>query len=83
MTMNNGKKYGLLAPKIAESEIVSLGHDLCGTGGTHAFTIRKPAKTHSLLALTMIDPATGWFEIVNKSASCIHDLFHKTWWWCA
>jgi hypothetical protein len=46
------------------------------------FTIRTPAKTHSLLALTMIDSATGWFEIVeatNKSATSIQDLFHNTW----
>jgi hypothetical protein len=30
----------------------------------------------------MIDPATGWFEIVeatNKSASSIQDLFHNSW----
>jgi hypothetical protein len=30
----------------------------------------------------MIDPATGWFEIVkatNKSATSIQDLFHNTW----
>jgi transposase InsO family protein len=30
----------------------------------------------------MIDPATGWFEIVkatNKSATSIQDLFHTTW----
>jgi hypothetical protein len=30
----------------------------------------------------MIDPATGWFEIVeatNKSAASIQDLFHNTW----
>jgi hypothetical protein len=36
------------------------------------FTIRTPAKTHSLLTLTMLDPATGWFEIVedtNKSTT--------------
>jgi hypothetical protein len=48
------------------------------------FTIRTQAKTHSLLALTMIDPAinTGWFEIVkatNKLATSIQDLFHNTW----
>jgi hypothetical protein len=48
------------------------------------FTIRTPTKTHSLLALTMIDPTinTGWFEIVeatNKSATSIQDLFHNTW----
>jgi hypothetical protein len=30
----------------------------------------------------MIDPATGWFEIVkatNKSATSIQDLFYSTW----
>jgi hypothetical protein len=47
------------------------------------FTIRTPAKTHFLLALTMIDPTivTGWFEIIeatNKSATSIY-LFHDTW----
>jgi hypothetical protein len=81
--MDHGrKKYGLLPPKIAESDTVSLDHGLCGSGGTHPFTIRKPAKTHSLLTLTMIDPATSWFEIVkatNKSATSIQDLFHNTW----
>jgi hypothetical protein len=50
--------------------------------GPLPFTIRTPAKTHSLLTLTMIDPATGWFEIVeatNKSATSIQDLFQNTW----
>jgi hypothetical protein len=61
-----------------------LGHGICGSGGISPFTIRTPAKTRSLLALTMIDPAinTGWFEIVkvtNKSAASIQDLFHYTW----
>jgi hypothetical protein len=69
-------KYGLLPSKIAESDPwVMLFVDLVGP-----FTIRTPAKTHSLslLALTMIDPATGWFGIVeatNKSATSIQDLF--------
>jgi hypothetical protein len=46
------------------------------------FTIRATYKTHSMLELTMIDPATGWFEIVeatNKSATSIQNLFHNTW----
>jgi hypothetical protein len=48
------------------------------------FTIRTPAKTHSLFAPTIIDPAinTGWFEIVeakNKSVTSIQDLFHNIW----
>jgi hypothetical protein len=53
MTKKEHKKYGLLPPKIAESDpwfIVCV--DLVGP-----FTIRTPAKTHSLLSLTMIDPA--------------------------
>jgi hypothetical protein len=35
-----------------------------------------------LLALTIIDLATAWFEIVkaiNKSAAPIQDLLHNTW----
>jgi hypothetical protein len=82
MTKKERKKYGLLPPKIAESDTVSLGHGLYGSGGTTPFTIRTPAKTHCLLALTMIDPATGWFEIVktkNNSATSIQGLFHNTW----
>jgi hypothetical protein len=59
-----------------------LGRGLCGSGGTSPFTIKTPAKTPPLLALTMIDPATGWFEIVeatNKSTTSIQDLFHNIW----
>jgi hypothetical protein len=55
--MKNCKKYELVPPKIAESDTapwVMVCVDLLGL-----FTIRIPAKTHSLLALTMIDPATG------------------------
>jgi hypothetical protein len=75
------KKYGLFPPKIAESDPwVMVCVDLVGP---LPFTIRTPAKTNSLLSLTMIDPATnnGWFEIVeatNKSATSILDLFHNT-----
>jgi hypothetical protein len=57
MTKKERKEYGLLPPKIAESDAVSLGHGLCGSGGTTPFTIRIPVKTQSLLVLTMIDPA--------------------------
>jgi hypothetical protein len=49
------------------------------------FTIKTPYKTHSLLALTMIDPATGWFDIVkatNQLNTSIQDLFHNTWLAC-
>jgi hypothetical protein len=72
----------MLPPKIAESDTVNLDYGLCGSGGSHLLTIRSPAKTNPLLARTMIDAATGWFEIVeatNKSATSIQDLFHNTW----
>jgi hypothetical protein len=66
------KKYGLLPSKVAESDPWVMGCvDLVGP-----FTVKTPSKTQSLMALTMIDPATGWFEIVeatNKSATAIQD----------
>jgi hypothetical protein len=58
------------------------------------FTIRTQTKTHSLLAITIIDPETalcisciGWFvivEVINKSVSSIRICFitpgwHVTW----
>jgi hypothetical protein len=83
MTNKECKTYGLILPKIAESDISSLCPGFCGYCGTSPFTIRTPSKTHSLLALTMIDPAisTGWFEIVeatNKSETSLQDLFQNT-----
>jgi hypothetical protein len=58
MTKKESKKYGLLPAKIAESDPwIMVCVDLVGQ-----FTIRTPAKTHSLLALTIIDPASGWLE---------------------
>jgi hypothetical protein len=51
------KKYGLLPPKVAESDTVSLGHGLCGSGGFiyNEDTIQNLLHA-SLLALIMIDP---------------------------
>ena len=78
LTKNERKKYGLLPPKKAESDPwVMVCVDL-----VRRFIIKTPSKIHSLLALSMIDPATEWFEIVkatNKSSSSIQDLFHNTW----
>jgi hypothetical protein len=72
------------APKIAESDTVSIFHGLCGSGGsiynkdTSQNTLSSP-----LLVLTLIDPEinTDWFEIseaTNKSATSIQELFHDT-----
>jgi hypothetical protein len=59
------KKYGLLPPKIEESDPwVMVCVDLVGP-----FTIKTPVKTHSLLALTMIDPATGYLKLSKPQIS--------------
>jgi hypothetical protein len=68
------KKCGLLPPKQAEADPwVTVCMDLIGP-----FSIKNKSKTHTLRALTTIDPATGWFEIVqatNKSATTIQICF--------
>jgi hypothetical protein len=87
MTKKERKKYGLLPSKIAESDVLSLGHGLCGSGGSiYNKDTNQNTLYFTLLALTMIDPAvnTGWYEIVKgtkKSAtsSFIQYLFHNTW----
>jgi hypothetical protein len=76
------KKYGLLPPKITESDTVSLGHGLCGSVGS--IYIHDTSQntlyscTHNDISIHWFD----WFEIVeatNKSATSIQDLFHNTW----
>jgi hypothetical protein len=76
-TKKERKKYGLLHPKTAESDPwVMVFMDLVGP-----FTIKTPLKTHSLLALTMIDLVTGFetVKVINMSAASVQDLFHNTW----
>jgi hypothetical protein len=77
---SDSKKYRLLPPKIAETDPwVKICVDL-----VDPFTIMTSDKTNSLFALTMIDPATNWFKIVEAmykiaSTTSIQDLFHNTW----
>jgi hypothetical protein len=52
MTNKERKKYGLLPPKIAESDIVSLGHGLCGSGGS---IYNKDTSQNTLSACTHND----------------------------
>jgi hypothetical protein len=45
----------------------------------------KNGKTYSLLAMTMIDPATRWFEVVQikeKTAECAQTAFNDGWLSC-
>ena len=60
------KKYGHLPPKQAETiPWQQVNVDLIGP-----YTIKTPNKVHTLQCMTMIDPATSWFEIAHmKTAS--------------
>ena len=44
--------------------------------------VRTPMTTHTLRALTMIDPVTNWFKvtaILDKSADTVMEAFNNTW----
>ena len=59
LTKKQRKKYGYVPAR--EADIIPwkrVNVDVIGP-----YTIRTPTKTHQLYAMTMIDPATGWFEI--------------------
>jgi hypothetical protein len=77
LTKRERKEYGLLPPKIVESDFwVMVCVDLVGP-----FTIKTSIKTHSLLAITIVDLALGWFQIAkvnNKLAAFVQDLFGNT-----
>jgi hypothetical protein len=73
------KKYGHLPAKEAEAdpwEVLCV--DLIGP-----YTIKRRGKKNLILwCLTMIDPATGWFEmreIPNKEAITVANLVETTW----
>ena len=57
---NRQKKYGLLPEK--EAEIMPWEQLWIDTVGTYEIK-RKNKKTFTLKVITMMDPATGWFEI--------------------
>jgi cleavage and polyadenylation specificity factor subunit 1 len=74
------KKYGKLPPKQAETESKPwerVNVDLIGP-----LTVKTPSGDRTLNALTMIDPATGWFEIKevnNRTAEAAADAFDDAW----
>ena len=73
------RKYGKLPPKEAEDAIPwkRVNVDLIGP-----LTVKTPNGKFVLNALTMIDPATGWFEvkeIAERSAECVAKSFDDSW----
>ena len=78
-TKRSTQKYGHLPAKEAEAdpwEVLCV--DLIGP-----YTIKRRGKQNLILwCVTMIDPATGWFEmreIPNKEAITIANLVKQTW----
>jgi len=72
------KKYGKLPPK--EPETIPW-HTLC-VDLIGPYDFGKDEKAIRLHCLTMIDPATGWFEIAevpNKRADFIANILEMTW----
>ena len=82
MNKRGKKKYGHLPEKDAEATPWNI---LC-VGLVGPYTIkRKRKKDLTLWCLTMIDPATGWFElrtIKSKRADIIANLVEQTWLAC-
>ena len=74
----NKKEYGILPPKEAESiPWYTLCIDLIGP-----YDFGSKDKAVQLHCMTMIDPATGWFEIVDiptKRADYIANILEYTW----
>ena len=79
LTKKTKKKYGHLPPK--KAEVIpwnTLCIDLIGP-----YTVKEVGKKKWILhALTMIDPATGWFEIAeisDKKADEVANKLEQTW----
>jgi hypothetical protein len=72
------EKYGHLPTKEAEELPWShINVDLIG-----AYVVRTPKATQTLCALTMIDPVTGWLEVIaipDKNAHTVMEAFNNTW----
>ena len=68
----NSFKKRLLEPKVPET---IPWHTLC-IGLIGPYTIGLEKKETKLHALTMIDPATGWFEIAQISSKCADDIIN-------
>ena len=72
------KPYGHLPAKEAEIhpwQVVQV--DLVGP-----WTNQTPNGIQKLLAFTAIDPATGWFEVIDipdKTSGTVMDAFHEQW----
>ncbi len=80
-TKKNKKLYGILPPKAAEYKP---WETLCvDTVGPYKIKHKESGKELELWAVTMIDPATGWFEIAEvpgtKRADIVANVVEQRW----
>ena len=79
-TKKTSKKYGLLPVKQAEA---NPWEKLCvDMIGPYHIKNKQTGKEIVLHCVTMIDPATGWFELVppeSKDTATISDIVETTW----
>ena len=76
---NKQKKYGQLPAK--DADVVPWERLCVDLIGEYKIA-RKGRKKLTMKAVTMIDPATGWFEIVryeDKRAITIANIIEQTW----
>jgi hypothetical protein len=75
---NQRKSYGFLPAKEAE---VLPWHTVC-VDLVGPYRVQAMNNVRPLLALTMLDPATGWFEIIeipDKTSAIVATKFDQTW----
>src|SRR5512145_1201594 len=74
------KKFGHLPEK--EAEVIPWKTVCIDLIGPYSIGEKNKQYATTLQCLTMIDPATGWFEIVeipDKSSQTVANAFEKTW----
>ena len=84
MCKKQRKKYGHLPAKTAETEMWSrVNVDMIGP-----YTVKTPSKSLQLRAMTMIDPASNWFEVaalpvgVAPSSDICQSILDDVWLSC-
>jgi hypothetical protein len=81
MAKKQRKKYGHLPAKTAEMTPWR-HHTRVNVDVVGPYTVRTPQETKELLAMMMIDPATGWFEvgaISTPSSDACQQVFDSLW----
>jgi len=78
LTKKPKKKYGHLPARQADTvPWKRVNVDLIGP-----YTVKTPSKEHTFRAMTMIDPATGWFEIapiIDPNSEETQRVFDSYW----